>query len=199
MAADCAPEGEAAAAGSTSPPAKDICAKGAVAESIAAKGANSYYFAHANAKDDLTTAQRIEGDGSRLLASFDGIKKLDVAAEIEVSKVRWREDYAWGDEGNKVKVYLEFPEGSLGGPNVRVEPNFEELKFEVVVHGVTDEPQGVTNGEHRLHGKVVPEKCQWRINSSKSRLTVTLVKAAAEEGAWATLKKHNISQHTGWS
>mmetsp|Transcript_130140 Transcript_130140/g.278081 ORF Transcript_130140/g.278081 Transcript_130140/m.278081 type:complete len:198 (-) Transcript_130140:44-637(-) len=171
-----------------------------VKASIEAKGENSYYFAHAGEKDDLTKATRIEGDGTRLLAKPDGMAKVEVEAIELERKVRWREDYAWGDEGSKVKVYLEFPEGSLGTPELKVEPKFEDWSFEVVVSGVagSSEIVGVTNGAHRLSGKIVPEKCQWRLNSSKSRLTVTLVKVEEQE-SWSTLKKHNISQHTGWN
>merc|ERR1712129_416406 len=96
-----------------------------------------------------------------------------------------------------VKIYLEFPEGSLG-KEVTVETNFEELKFEAIVHGLGPDPIGVTNGEHRLHAKIVPEKCTKRINSSKSRLTISLMKEEPKEGAWPHLKKHNISKATGW-
>mmetsp|Transcript_35312 Transcript_35312/g.112358 ORF Transcript_35312/g.112358 Transcript_35312/m.112358 type:complete len:195 (-) Transcript_35312:123-707(-) len=173
-----------------------------VAASIGEKGENSYYFAHAMKKDDLSKATLIEGDGSCQLASAGGMQKLDKAEELQtMQKVKWREDYAWADEKGKVKLYLEFPEGSLGHPDVKVETKYEELSFQVLLHGVGggDEVYGITNGEHRLSGKIVPEKCSWRFNSSKSRLTVTLVKAEPEEGVWSTLKKHVISQHTGWN
>jgi len=172
-----------------------------VADSIQKKGDNSYYFAHSKKMDDLSDAALIEGDGSRQLACAEGMKKVETEEINTGPKVQWREDYAWGDEGGKVKVYVEFPEGSLGHPNVMVEPEFEEFRFQVVVKGLGggNEAQGVTNGEHRLAGKIIPEKCQWRFNSSKTRLTVTLVKAEPEEGAWSGLKKHVISKHTGWN
>merc|ERR1719491_2893347 len=98
----------------------------------------------------------------------DEMQKVDAKDDVVVKKdVKLREDYAWGDDGGKVKIYVEFPDGSLG-KDVTVEAKFEELKFEVVVHGVGPEPIGVTNGSHPLHAKILPEKCQWRINSSKS-------------------------------
>lgn len=189
------------------PAAKAEAAEGEgskVAESIASKGENSYYYAHGRPKDDLTSATRIEGDGTvSVLASNDGMRKLSEVkptAQAE-RKVRWREDYSWGDDGPKAKIYVEFPEGALGHPEVKVEAKFEELGFEVVVSGAGEEGEvvGVTNGVHALSGKIVPEKCQWRISSNRSRLTVTLVKAEPEEGAWGNLKKHNMSQHTGWN
>lgn len=180
---------------------KAIAAKSKVHQSIIEKGENSYYFAHSGKKDDLSSAKTIEGDGSRTLASLDGMKKLD-SKEIEVDRnVSWREDYAWGDEGSKVKVYLDFPEGALGHPEVKVEQQYSDFNFEVVIRnlGGSGESVGVTNGNHKLSGKIVPEKCSWRFNSSKTRLTVTLVKADSAEGAWSTMKKHVISQHTGWN
>lgn len=176
-------------------------AKSKVQQSIAEKGEHSYYFAHAGPRDDLSNAKLITGDGTRTLAALDGMKKLE-AKEIQIEEtIRWREDYAWGDEGSKVKVYMDFPEGSLGHPEVKVEQNFEEQNFQVVIRnlGGGSEPVGVTNGAHKLSGKIVPEKCSWRFNSTKSRLTVTLVKAEPNEGAWSNLKKHVISQHTGWN
>lgn len=194
--------GEAPAANSDAQAAERE-AKSKVQKSIAEKGEHSYYFAHAGKKDDLSNAKIIEGDGSRTLAALDGMKKLEseaIAIDESVT-TRWREDYAWGDEGSKVKVYLEFPEGALSHPEVKVEQKYTESGFEVVVRnlGGSGDPVGVTNGIHRLSGKIVPDKCSWRFNSSKTRLTVTLVKADPNEGAWSTLKKHNISQHTGWN
>jgi len=165
-----------------------------VAESIASKGENSYYYAHGRPKDDLTSAQRIEGDGTVPVLASDGMKKLGEGSQAPLApekKVRWREDYSWGDDGPKAKVYVEFPEGALGRPEVKVDAKFEELSFEVLVSGAgTDgEVVGVTNGAHALSGKILPEKCSWRISSNRSRLTITLVKAEPEEGAWGTLKK----------
>lgn len=180
-----------------------VSPKSKVLESIEQKGEHSYYFAHTRPRDDLSTAQRIEGDGTRVLAALDGMRKLEETKEAVITdrKVRWREDYAWGDEGAKVKVYLEFPEGALKNPEVKVDAKFEDTSFEVVVHNAagSPEPVGVTNGEHKLSGTIIPSKCSWRFNSAKTRLTVTLVKEDEQEGAWSTLKKHVISKATGWN
>lgn len=172
-----------------------------VKESISHKGENSYYFAHAGKKDDLSQAQFIEGDKDRTMACMDGMKKLETEEIKDTPKVQWREDYSWADEKEKIKIYTDFPEGKLSHPEMKVEAHFEESSFKVVVHkaGGLDESIGVTNGEHKLSGKIVPEKCNWRVNSSKTRLVITLFKAEPEEGAWSKLKKHNISQHTGWN
>merc|ERR1712228_928397 len=115
-------------------------------------------------------------------------------------KIKWREDYAWGDDGAKVKIYVDFPEGSLGHADTRIEPKFEATSFEVLVHhpGGGAEVYGITNGEHVLSNEVVPDKCTHRINSSKSRLTITLAKKDPKE-SWSSLKKKVISQHTGWN
>merc|ERR1711994_376731 len=116
-----------------------------------------------------------------------GMKKLDSEEIKHAPKVSWREDYSWADEKEKVKIYVEFPEGKLSHPEMKVEANFEEFRFEVIVHkaGGSDESIGVTNGEHILAGKIVPEKCTWRVNSGKTRLAITLFKAQPEEGAWS--------------
>eukprot|EP00929_Paragymnodinium_shiwhaense_P121619 TRINITY_DN93923_c0_g1_i1.p1 TRINITY_DN93923_c0_g1~~TRINITY_DN93923_c0_g1_i1.p1 ORF type:complete len:202 (+),score=70.57 TRINITY_DN93923_c0_g1_i1:113-718(+) len=180
--------------------------KGNVGASIAEKGENSYYFAHARAKEDLSEAKRITGDGSRRLADLDGgPAKLEQADEWlstvnaekgESDKVRWREDYAYGDEGEKVKLYVEFAEGAL--KDAKIATKFEDDSFEVVVSGLPSGSEGVRNGNSSLHGSIVGAKCSTRVNSSKSRLTITLVKKDKEE-PWPNLKKKSINQHTGWN
>mmetsp|Transcript_42680 Transcript_42680/g.76765 ORF Transcript_42680/g.76765 Transcript_42680/m.76765 type:complete len:210 (+) Transcript_42680:95-724(+) len=176
-------------------------AKSKVAQSIQEKGEHSYYFAHKGPRDDLSKAAKIEGDGSRQLASYDGVQKLQDEEAMQERKIHWREDYAWGDEKQKVKVYLDFPAGDLDHPEMKVETKFEEFEFEVVVRrpGGRDEACGVTNGEHKLAGRIVPDKCSWRLNSTKTRLNISMFKAEPEEGPWSNLKKHVINQHTGWN
>eukprot|EP00401_Gymnodinium_catenatum_P056747 CAMPEP_0117535890 /NCGR_PEP_ID=MMETSP0784-20121206/41166_1 /TAXON_ID=39447 /ORGANISM="" /LENGTH=194 /DNA_ID=CAMNT_0005332427 /DNA_START=131 /DNA_END=715 /DNA_ORIENTATION=+ len=178
-----------------------------IAASIDAKGSNSYYYAHSRPKEDLTQAKRIEGDGTRRLADLDGgpakLETLDewwAAAQNDAERITWREDYAWGDDGAKVKIYVEFPEGSLKGPAVRVESKFQEKRFELKIRGLegSSNSEGVRNGEHELSGVIIPEKCSHRISAGKNRITVTLVKADESE-SWSTLKKKVISKHTGWN
>merc|ERR1712187_1031703 len=101
-----------------------------VTQSISQKGENSYYFAHAGPKDDLSKAQIIEGDGSRMMANMGGMKKVETEEIRNDRKVSWREDYSWADEKEKVKLFVEFPEGKLSHPEMKVEANFEELNFE---------------------------------------------------------------------
>eukprot|EP00928_Gymnodinium_smaydae_P094928 TRINITY_DN8062_c0_g5_i1.p2 TRINITY_DN8062_c0_g5~~TRINITY_DN8062_c0_g5_i1.p2 ORF type:complete len:204 (+),score=59.74 TRINITY_DN8062_c0_g5_i1:69-680(+) len=201
-----AAEGEEVAGAVPSTGADD---KSKVKESIEAKGSNSYYYAHAKPKEDLSAAKRIEGDGTRQLADIDGgpakLEKPDewlaqVADEEEkkVEQIHWREDYAWGDDGAKVKVYVEFPPGSLKKPEVRVSSRFDRKQFELTVTGLEGGPQGVRNGVHELSHPILPEKCSHRVSAEKGRITVTLVKENPEE-SWASLKKKVISQHTGWN
>lgn len=184
--------------------------KGKLAASIEAKGENSYYFAHSRPREDLSEAKRVEGDGSRILASDGGPQALEkpdawlaqeAKAAAEKEKINWREDYSWGDEDTKVKIYVEFPEGSLKDPNVRVESRFEAKNFELVVRGIPGGTQGVKNGTHELSGDIISDKCSHRVNSAKNRITVTLVKGAGDgnKDAWSSLKKKTISQHTGWN
>mmetsp|Transcript_24437 Transcript_24437/g.44844 ORF Transcript_24437/g.44844 Transcript_24437/m.44844 type:complete len:204 (-) Transcript_24437:103-714(-) len=192
-------------------------AESKVKASIEAKGENSYYYAHSRGREDLSAAQEITGDGTRQLASLKGgPQKLDGEADVDAvldeevkekfqerskaEKIRWREDYAWGDDGAKVKIYLEFQSGGLDHKDCKVETNFGKRSFEVVVRGLggTDEVVGIRNGEHELSNDIVPEKCSHRVSASKNKVTVTLAKADEQE-PWSNLKKKNISQHTGWN
>mmetsp|Transcript_96665 Transcript_96665/g.171173 ORF Transcript_96665/g.171173 Transcript_96665/m.171173 type:complete len:210 (+) Transcript_96665:53-682(+) len=182
-----------------------------VAQSIQEKGANSYYFAHAKPREDLSEAKQIEGDGQRRLADNLGgparVEEVDawlaegVQSRAAMEKVKWREDYAWGDEDKKVKVYVEFPDGILGRPDTKVEADFGSTSFKVLVRGDTGveaQVMGITNGEHPLAHEIVPEQSSYRISSNKTRLTITLKKKDPAE-AWTSLKKKVISQHTGWN
>mmetsp|Transcript_28669 Transcript_28669/g.66496 ORF Transcript_28669/g.66496 Transcript_28669/m.66496 type:complete len:203 (+) Transcript_28669:166-774(+) len=188
-----------------------------VKASIEAKGENSYYYAHSRGREDLSTAQEITGDGTRQLACVKGGPKRlegestadevldeDVKEKFEerskAEKIRWREDYAWGDDGSKVKIYIEFPSGGLDHADCKVETNFGKKSFEVVVRGLGggQEVVGVRNGEHELSNEIVPDKCSHRVSASKNKISVTLVKADGNE-PWTYLKKKNISQHTGWN
>merc|ERR1711879_692881 len=111
-------------------------------------------------------------------------------------KVKWREDYSWGDEDSKVKIYVEFPDGYL--KDAKIEAKFEDLNFQILLTAEGRETQGVTNGAHPLANTIVPESCSYRINSAKTRLTITLKKKDDKE-PWSNLKKKVISQHTGWN
>mmetsp|Transcript_22921 Transcript_22921/g.52548 ORF Transcript_22921/g.52548 Transcript_22921/m.52548 type:complete len:204 (+) Transcript_22921:64-675(+) len=194
-----------------------LSAESKVKASIEAKGENSYYYAHSKGREDLSSAQEITGDGTRQLACVKGgPKKLEGDADVDAvldeevkekfqerskaEKIRWREDYAWGDDGGKVKIYLEFPSGGLDHKDCKVDTNFDKKSFEVVVRGIggSSEAIGVRNGEHELSNDIVPEKCTHRVSASKNKITVTLVKADEQE-PWSNLKKKNISQHTGWN
>merc|ERR1740116_635230 len=124
---------DACSAQETAPPAST---GNRVADSIAKKGENSYYFAHSKPSEDLSQVTRVTGDGKRQLASLEGVQQLGTEEVKTEEKIRWREDYAFGDENNKVKVYCEFPEGSLGHPDVKVETHFEPLKFQLILRGV---------------------------------------------------------------
>mmetsp|Transcript_60763 Transcript_60763/g.161425 ORF Transcript_60763/g.161425 Transcript_60763/m.161425 type:complete len:202 (-) Transcript_60763:174-779(-) len=184
--------------------------RNAVKHSLTSKGDTSYYYAHGREREDLSKATQIAGDGKRQLADPVGgpsrLDKEDAWLQTErerstlLERVRWREDYAWGDDGAKVKLYIDFPEGSLKHADCKVESKFDQKSFELLVHGAGggDAVEGVRNGEHELSNSIVPEKCSHRVNAAKSKITVTLVKEDENE-AWSTLKKKVISKHTGWN
>ena len=48
-----------------------------------------------------------------------------------------------------------------------------------------------------FHGKIVPEKSNYRISSDKKRMVFTLFKVDKQE-PWPELMHREISQHTGW-
>mmetsp|Transcript_41768 Transcript_41768/g.100248 ORF Transcript_41768/g.100248 Transcript_41768/m.100248 type:complete len:190 (+) Transcript_41768:43-612(+) len=187
------------AATAAAPTADELAQRGALGKSLEAKGDTSYYFAHKKGREDLSDLKQIEGTGDRVLATKDGLpRKASEDEEFDLEedeKIQWCENYAWGDDGAKVKIYLELPRGI--DSSTQVTSDFGEDSFRVIIKYADGQTFGLRNGEHVLAHKIVPEKCTHRVSSTKSKITVTLVKVDDKE-PWVTLKKKVMSKATGW-
>lgn len=77
--------------------------------SIETYGSNSYYYAHSKSKDFVIPdgAKVVEGPG---IITGGTPVKLDVPAEAQPALVCRRiEKYAWSDDGDKVRIYVDDP------------------------------------------------------------------------------------------
>eukprot|EP00397_Hematodinium_sp_SG-2012_P040042 GEMP01043817.1.p1 GENE.GEMP01043817.1~~GEMP01043817.1.p1 ORF type:complete len:181 (+),score=30.13 GEMP01043817.1:93-635(+) len=165
-----------------------------VKESTLKHGDLSYYHAHQRPREDVSGAKLIEGKGLAAPSAVQ-LKPGDdgyVERPIE-SKVCHIDKHMFADEKDKVKVYLDFPPGVLR--EAKVEVDFWDLGLEAriilpelkMVFLVCDQP---------FHEKIIPEKSSWRINSSQTKLVLSLAKIMIDD--WPQLVKKNLSAATGW-
>lgn len=175
--------------------------KSAVEASLAKKE-HSYYHAHARPREDLSEANVRSGEG---LADGLGPKLVEGAVmELETQKVTLIENYAFSDEGGKVKLVLEFPT-SL--EDAQVTCKFMRFGMDLVAmtpegafgFRVADDPdfdlRPTTRREidrkNGFHSEITPDACKYRVSSSGTRVSVTLVKRGGERAErWDDLYKN---------
>jgi len=160
-------------------------------------GRLGYYHAHMKPKEDLSNVKVIEGKG---LANLNGVIKLDPEDERYEErlkhndvKVEMMKNHQFADEKEKVKVYLDVTPEMMkeGVVDVEIEKNNLSVLITTptrkLCFAVADQP---------LNAEVIPEESSWRINSSKTKISITLKKK--ENEYWPQLLKKQMNQHTGW-
>merc|ERR1712048_1004914 len=131
-----------------------------------------------------------------------GPRKLESKEEsslIMPECVRWIDTFSFSDEGDKVKIYIEFPESLK---SAKFEHSFGRFSATFLAHA----PSAVVYGfrikeqdgwilEHeRKDGfahEIVPEECKHRLSSNGQRVTLTLAKKDPKE-KWYELSKKSI-------
>mmetsp|Transcript_10215 Transcript_10215/g.30328 ORF Transcript_10215/g.30328 Transcript_10215/m.30328 type:complete len:212 (-) Transcript_10215:45-680(-) len=158
---------------------------------------NSYYYAQKEHEPFAKDAVVREED-PLLRADGLGPKKLEekVATKANLDNVRWVTTFSFGDEGDKVKIYAEFPEVIK---DAKLRCDFSRFGVEFVA----ELPNGVAYGfrikeregwilEHERNDgfcqEIVPEKCKHRVASNGQRVSFTLAKKEEKE-KWHELRK----------
>ncbi|CAL1140949.1 unnamed protein product [Cladocopium goreaui] len=103
----------------------------ALRENIQKKGENAYYYAHNRKFEVPPDAKVISGPG---LVTGGPPVKLDIEAngspaEKRVEAIR---SFSWTDDGGKVKIYLQLPEGTLQDAS-QVTCDFQDRSFHLQV------------------------------------------------------------------
>jgi len=97
------------------------------------------------------------------------------------------QDYLFNDEGDKVKVYITFPEMAVGslGKKDALEVSFEYQAFDLKLR--TGQESFRLRMEP-LYGSIEVEQCKFRVSESSKKVTVTLAKRHKNR-TWLTLQK----------
>jgi hypothetical protein len=175
---------------------EDVTAeKTAVTESLEKAGDNSYYkWSRERQQEEISDDIRRGGEG---IADGGGVKKLEVTKAVTKDEVDvWIEDLAWNDEGEKVKLYIDFPESIAGA---KIDCEFRDYGVTLVVkvpnskaYGFRVEPDNhwilEPERSNGFHGKIVPDKCKYRVSSSNKKITLTVQKVDTHDG-WHQLRK----------
>eukprot|EP00440_Ansanella_granifera_P059136 gb/GFBE01064100.1/.p1 GENE.gb/GFBE01064100.1/~~gb/GFBE01064100.1/.p1 ORF type:complete len:192 (+),score=42.39 gb/GFBE01064100.1/:1-576(+) len=158
----------------------------ALRQNIEKKGENAYYYAHNRKFEVPADAKVVSGPG--LVTGGAPVKLETAAADANSSEQKTQaiRNFSWADDGAKVKIYLQLPEGVLRDSS-QVTCDFDSRSFHAkvasqksgAVHAFKAEP---------LTGEIVPEKSTFKANTEKARVTVTLQKKKRDE-AWHELKQ----------
>lgn len=114
--------------------------------------------------------------------------KLEVAAEsILEEKFTNLKDYGFTDEGEKVKVYVTFPESAAAyiGDKEAMEAQFEYQAFDLKLRTPSESFRLRIDP---LFGSIETEQCKHRVSTSSRKVTLTLVKRHKNR-LWSSLQK----------
>ena len=156
--------------------------------SIDTYGSNSYYYAHKKSKEFVIPAGAIVVEGPGIITGGTPVKIGEgEPLQASLSRVRRRvEKYAWCDEGDKVRLYVDDPNilPLIVDSQEAVSCAFDRQSMSLEV---TESP-GVLLALDiaELCEEIDPSECQYRVSLGK-RITVTLKKK--EDKKWFSLKK----------
>ncbi|CAK9096212.1 unnamed protein product [Durusdinium trenchii] len=148
-----APEPEAATTeqAATQPAENVEASASALRENIKTKGENAYYYAHNRQFEVPADAKVISGPG---LVTGGPPVKLDIEANGPISEKRVEpiRSFSWTDDGAKVKIYLQLPEGTLQDAQVSCDFQVQGFHLQVASASAT-----YTCKMDRLYAEIVPE------------------------------------------
>eukprot|EP00747_Dinoflagellata_sp_TGD_P029235 gnl/TRDRNA2_/TRDRNA2_133786_c0_seq1.p1 gnl/TRDRNA2_/TRDRNA2_133786_c0~~gnl/TRDRNA2_/TRDRNA2_133786_c0_seq1.p1 ORF type:complete len:244 (-),score=73.01 gnl/TRDRNA2_/TRDRNA2_133786_c0_seq1:36-719(-) len=186
-------------------------ARSALASSKEQKKELSYYYCQEGSKDakEYFGKEAVIRENDPLFRA-DGLgpKELNEKKEIEMPEnVKVLDKYSWADEGESVKIYVEFPESIK---DAEVQCQWGRFSVRLVVRqkvapasGGAPNVYGLRIQEHedyvleheRKNGfchEIEPDKCKHRIASSGQRITLTVRKKFEKDArpeTWYELQK----------
>mmetsp|Transcript_2550 Transcript_2550/g.3423 ORF Transcript_2550/g.3423 Transcript_2550/m.3423 type:complete len:180 (-) Transcript_2550:48-587(-) len=115
--------------------------------------------------------------------------KLETATESALEeKFVEVKDYLFSDEGDKVKIYITFPEAAAAAfakTPVDVEVNFEMETVDVKLRGASE---AYRMRVEPLYGTIEASDCKHRVSAGSRKITLTLAKRHKTR-RWPTLQK----------
>jgi hypothetical protein len=158
----------------------------ALQDNVDRKGENAYYHAHTRHFEVPEDAKVITGPGlitgGKPVLLEAGAVTVDVGAE---DRTVWLKDYSWADTSSKVKVYVPVPDGMLPaeGADALVETDYKALQVDLTIKV---KPQQRLKIE-KLNAELKVESCSTRVEPSKNRIVLQLVKK--KDTTWYNLTK----------
>ena len=164
-----------------------VSAESKLLNSIETYGSNSYYYAHSKSKEYSVPDDAIVVEGPGIITGGAPVKlQRDVEANVDVFR-RKIEKYAWVDEGDKVKIYIDdsniVPLISESDEAVSVDFRIKSL---CVCIRQSSSVQFVLELDP-LSDEIDAAKSFFKVTLGK-RVTVTLKKGNKEK--WSSLKKN---------
>eukprot|EP00930_Biecheleria_cincta_P043946 TRINITY_DN30152_c0_g2_i1.p1 TRINITY_DN30152_c0_g2~~TRINITY_DN30152_c0_g2_i1.p1 ORF type:complete len:192 (+),score=47.55 TRINITY_DN30152_c0_g2_i1:130-705(+) len=164
----------------------DAAEASALRQNIETKGENAYYYAHSRKFEVPADAKVVSGPG--LVTGGAPVLLAAESAPVEEHRTEAIRNLSWADDGSKVKVYLQLPDGVLREA-AQVTCDFEARNFHCKVSPPPPSCVGPVRSckTEPLRGEIVPEKSSFRVNLDKGKVTITLHKKNADE-TWRDLK-----------
>ena len=154
-------------------------------ESINTFGSNSYYYAHSRKIEIPADAIKIEGEG--LVTGGNpvllGVGQADQPLTKPIGKRLT--SYAWVDDAEKIKIYVEDADWLQSAAESPVEVDFNEKSFSI--RATRTDGTITIFSVAELDDLIVPENCSYRLSPGK-RFTVSLKKKVVNK-TWYSLKK----------
>eukprot|EP00931_Biecheleriopsis_adriatica_P004069 TRINITY_DN105792_c0_g1_i1.p1 TRINITY_DN105792_c0_g1~~TRINITY_DN105792_c0_g1_i1.p1 ORF type:complete len:188 (-),score=34.28 TRINITY_DN105792_c0_g1_i1:93-656(-) len=155
----------------------------ALRQNIEKKGENAYYYAHSRKFEVPPDAKVVSGPG--LVTGGAPVKIETESSSVDTSeKSKAIRNFSWADDGAKVKIYLQLPDGVLvDASQATCDFDSRSVSAQVVPksgasHVFKMEP---------LKAEIVPEKSTFRTNIEKAKVTITLQKKKTDQ-TWYDLK-----------
>ena len=163
----------------------DAAAQSALADNIARKGKNAYYFAHAHKAD----GPNWDGKAEPRLLQKEALQenyRQSVNSSFDYAKSNIT-TYAFLDEPTKVKLYVELEGVGEKCADDDVRLDYSERSLSLVVLNYKDQPQCLSFA--KLAGGITKAVAKKKEN----RIIVTLTKA--EETKWETINDKGDPDH----
>jgi hypothetical protein len=162
--------------------------KSALADNIARKGSNAYYFAHAHKANGPKWDGKAEPKLLHRLSSADGSTSIMIKAPSFLYHKSNITSYAFLNEDKVVKLYVNMEDVGEKCNDQDITLDWDESSFSLVVRNLKETDQCLSFG--KLTGKITDAK--YKIKKDKIILTLTKEKEGVD---WHTVNDKGTPDH----
>lgn len=152
-------------------------------ENIKTKGENAYYYAHKRIVDDRENGGNVSGkiiSGPGIITGGDPVLLEVVNKPVEIIKENKKFiKYIFMDDDEMATVKIDFPDELKNLVKIEhVECKFGERSLDVKVSVDGKDPYYLC--VKKLHKKIVPEECKYKLSKNLDKLIINLKKKETE-------------------